>query len=42
METALALLEEVLHNGNNGKDALYAWFLGEKNVIEQVTEMENR
>lgn len=30
-----ALLEELMINGDSGKETLYAWFLGERQVIEQ-------
>jgi hypothetical protein len=33
---ACGLLEECLYNGSQGKDTLYAWFLGECEIIEQT------
>ena len=39
INNAAALLEECLTNGDNGKDALYAWFLVERELIRQtITE----
>lgn len=34
----LPLLEECLENGNAGEAQLYAWFLGEVDVIEQAID----
>ena len=36
INNATALLEEVIVNGKKGKDNLYAWFLGEQNLIENT------
>lgn len=33
---AIALLEECVINGKNGKDILYAWFLEEQGLIERT------
>ena len=39
INNSAALLEECLTNGDNGKDALYAWFLVERELIRQtITE----
>ena len=33
---AISLLEECIINGKSGKDALYAWFLGEQVLIDST------
>jgi hypothetical protein len=37
----VALLEECMINGNLGSEQLYAWYLGEKELIKQ-TVLETR
>ena len=36
INNAIALLEELTHNGKFGDDTLYAWFLGEQFLIERT------
>lgn len=36
MNNAIALLEECLHNGDKDFLALYAWFKGERHLIEDT------
>ena len=36
LNNLIALLDECLHNGDIGKDSLFAWFSGERSIIEQT------
>ena len=36
---AIGLLEECITNGEKGKDTLYAWFLGEYNLIAETIQL---
>jgi len=36
MNNTIALLEECLHNGDKGPLTLYAWFKGERHLIEDT------
>ena len=36
INNAIGLLEECITNGKSGKDILYAWFLGEQNLIDRT------
>lgn len=38
LNTSRALLEECVVNGNKGAEALYAWFLSERCLIEYTIE----
>jgi len=38
----VAILEECVVNGQTGKDALYAWFSGEQEVIDTVIQDNKR
>lgn len=42
INNTIAILEELLDNGNNSPESLYAWFLGEQKLIEQTLETLNR
>lgn len=38
INNAVALLEEVIVNGMNGMENLYAWFLAEKELVEETVK----
>lgn len=36
MQSLVAIIEEVIKNGDNGKESLYAWFENEKHLLNQI------
>ena len=34
----IALLEECIHNGDEGPEQLWAWFMGERSLIERKVD----
>lgn len=38
IDNAIALLDELLVNGDISKDSLWPWFIGERELIQQTKE----
>ena len=36
INNSIGLLEELLHNGDSSKTYLYAWFIGERELIKRT------
>jgi len=38
LDNVIGLLDEVVHNGEQGAENIYAWFLGEKDLIKRTLD----